>query len=171
MSLFANFENPLKSSIGNNYDNDGGDIITTKRHLKKLGYFNDDSENPIITAPLNEGIKQYQKDKQIKIDGTINQGPERTAKWLQESLNDRLGTDIDVDSVLGSQTREAIKEAEKQGVLREVNNDLVHKRVTAYESLAESDPSQKTHLKGWLGRAGRFQVPPHPQRRPNVTAQ
>ena len=66
MSLFANFENPLKSPIGNNYDNDGGDITTTKRHLKKLGYFKDDSENPIITAPLNEGIQQYQKDKQIK---------------------------------------------------------------------------------------------------------
>jgi len=76
MSLFANFENPLKSSIGNNYDNDGGDIITTKRHLKKLGYFKDDSESPIITAPLNEGIKQYQKDKQIKIDGIIKPGGE-----------------------------------------------------------------------------------------------
>ena len=44
MTLFGNFENPLKSNVGKNHTNDPDDIIKTKRHLNKLGYFVEDTE-------------------------------------------------------------------------------------------------------------------------------
>ena len=71
MPLFEYFENPLKSNVGNNRTNDPADIIKTKRHLNKLGYFSDDTEVPFITKAMEESIKKYQKDKSLRIDGIM----------------------------------------------------------------------------------------------------
>ncbi|MEC7576642.1 MAG: peptidoglycan-binding domain-containing protein [Pseudomonadota bacterium] len=71
MSLFGNFENPLKSNVGNNHTNDPDDIVKTKRHLNKLGYFAEDTEVPFITKAMENGIIKYQKDNNLKIDGVM----------------------------------------------------------------------------------------------------
>ncbi|MCS5596496.1 MAG: peptidoglycan-binding protein [Alphaproteobacteria bacterium] len=76
MSLFGNFEHPLKSNVGNNHTNDPDDIIKTKRHLNKLGYFVEDTEGPFITKALENGIIKYQKDNNLKIDGVMKPGGE-----------------------------------------------------------------------------------------------
>lgn len=56
MTLFGNFEHPLKSNVGNNHTNDPDDIIKTKRHLNKLGYFVEGTE-----APFGEHARKIQK--------------------------------------------------------------------------------------------------------------
>lgn len=91
MSLFSNFGAPLKAAVGNNYDNQEQDIIQTKRHLNKLGYFEDNTENPIITVPMNDGLKQLQKDNGLKIDGIMKPGGE-TERLMFEQLENKPAT-------------------------------------------------------------------------------
>ncbi|MEC7702381.1 MAG: glycosyl hydrolase 108 family protein [Pseudomonadota bacterium] len=76
MSLFGKFEHPLKSNVGSNHTNDPDDIIKTKRHLNKLGYFVEDTEGPFITKAMENGIIKYQKDNNLRIDGVMKPGGE-----------------------------------------------------------------------------------------------
>ncbi len=76
MSLFGKFEHPLKSNVGSNHTNDPHDIVKTKRHLNKLGYFVEDTEGPFITKALENGIIKYQKDNNLRIDGVMKPGGE-----------------------------------------------------------------------------------------------
>ena len=84
MPLFRNFEQPLKSNIGNNRTNDPDDIVKTKRHLNKLGYFDEDTEVPFITKEMENGIIKYQKDKKLKIDGVMKPGGETERSIFEE---------------------------------------------------------------------------------------
>lgn len=67
----------LSGSVGNNQDNKEEDVQKTKRHLGKAGYFDmnqDDSDNfdnPVLTRKLDTGIKGFQRDNDLKVDGVL----------------------------------------------------------------------------------------------------
>ena len=57
-------------------DNDPDDVRNTKRHLNRTGHFDDEVENDFITRELDEGIKDFQKDNDLRVDGVLNPGEE-----------------------------------------------------------------------------------------------
>ncbi|MDH5722963.1 MAG: hypothetical protein OEY94_06545 [Alphaproteobacteria bacterium] len=67
---------------------------------------------------------------------------------------------------MGPQTRQAIEKAEKQGVLREVNNELARKRGEHYKEVASKNPDRRGFLSGWLDRAQSYILPPIPKEKP-----
>ncbi|GEM_PF-6637743 len=99
------------------------------------------------------------------LDMAILNGPTNAVRWYQQELNAKLGTKMKEDGVLGSGTRKAIETAKQQGVLREVNNAVVRKRIKAFEKQAQH-PTQAGFLNGWLDRAKTFILPPIPKEKP-----
>lgn len=79
--------------------------------------------------------------------GAINQGPERVAMWLQESLRE-LGIELVVDGVIGHATCEAACKMEEQTVL----DKLMLKRARAYIVTVDKYPNRKKYLFGWMKR-------------------
>lgn len=71
MALFSNISNFLNGPVGNNLANDPQDIKNTKKNLKRLGYLDDETENEFITRELEAGIKSFQKDNGLRIDGIL----------------------------------------------------------------------------------------------------
>lgn len=107
--------------------------------------------------------KRYNLDKisnkkiaEHLLDISINGGGIDAGKWLQEGLNRKLGVNLEVDGVIGRQTRLAIDEAEKKGYLQDINNEIVEKRKNRYRNIAKKSPDQKIHINGWIDRAESF---------------
>ena len=81
--------------------------------------------------------------------------------WLQQSLDKFLGTDLRVldnktgkmiyDGIIGSKTRAAVSLAVQRNQIREVNNDIVTKRILYMRRLPKF-PSNP----GWIPRAQSF---------------
>lgn len=85
MGVFDVFTDFLKGSVGNNLANDPQDIKNTKRNLERAGFFKDDTENDFLTKTLDAGIRTYQRNKNLKEDGTLFPGGE-TERSLFETL-------------------------------------------------------------------------------------
>ncbi|MCB9988640.1 MAG: peptidoglycan-binding protein [Rhodospirillales bacterium] len=66
---------PIKSSIGNNMQNEKEDVVAVKESLRKLGYLQFDLQKAephgYITRDLDTGIKKFQSDNNLKIDGIL----------------------------------------------------------------------------------------------------
>ena len=92
-------------------------------------------------------------------DACVLHGPVTAGKWLQESLDKALGTDLSVskngqkvyDGILGPDTRRAIERAVREGKIDQVNNAVVDKRLEALQS----DP-RRDEFPGWFPRAESF---------------
>ncbi|MCB9988397.1 MAG: peptidoglycan-binding protein [Rhodospirillales bacterium] len=96
MGVLDFFSGLLKDSVGNNMDNDPQDVRTAKRNLQNAGYMDDNTleiDSPFITRNMDEGIKAFQRDKNLKIDGIMNPGGE-TERGLFESLTGRKADDV-----------------------------------------------------------------------------
>lgn len=84
-------------------------------------------------------------------DAGILSGPEDAGIWLQESLDEALGTDLKTqgsyDGILGSQTRSILEKAVSQDKIKEVHERFIEKRLEHLKSLpnAQANP-------GWRGR-------------------
>lgn len=90
-------------------------------------------------------------------DMAANHGPRRAVRILQEVLG-LAGWRVDVDGVIGPQTRRAAFEARDQmGPL--LVNAIADQRANFYRRLVVADPSQRVFLRGWLRRAASFKVP------------
>ena len=76
MGLFGALSNFLTGAVGNNLDNDPQDIRDTKRRLNRLGFFDDEVENDFITRELDNGIKGFQRDNDLRVDGKLLPGGE-----------------------------------------------------------------------------------------------
>lgn len=88
-------------------------------------------------------------------DMSVNHGPRRAVKLLQLALA-KLGFEISVDGVIGSQTARISEMAiEKYGDVRVVNK-IVEVRNDFYHRIVASRPTQKRFLKGWLNRSNSF---------------
>ena len=94
-------------------------------------------------------------------DSGIQHGIDNIGKWLQEALDETLGTDLrtvvngklEYDGIIGSGTRKVVEQAVKAGKIAEVNDLIVDKRVAYMRSLpnAGSNP-------GWFPRAEAFRI-------------
>ncbi|MGH1402714.1 MAG: glycosyl hydrolase 108 family protein [Alphaproteobacteria bacterium] len=92
MSLSTLFSGMLGNAVGNNQTNNPADIRTTKENLQKAGYFpadeKEDTENPFLTRKMDDGIKKFQTDNHLKIDGVMKPGGE-TERSMFEALTNR----------------------------------------------------------------------------------
>ena len=88
MPFFESLTDFLTGSVGNNLDNAPEDISTTKTNLNALGYFDDDTDNGYITRELDTGIKNFQKDNDLKVDGVLRPGGE-TERAIYEAVTQR----------------------------------------------------------------------------------
>ena len=76
MGLFDAISGLITGSVGNNMDNNEEDVLNVKRNLNKVGYFDDLDQEPephgIITKNMEDGIRSYQKDNGLKVDGILH---------------------------------------------------------------------------------------------------
>lgn len=97
MSLFTLFLGMLGDAVGNNQNNDPADVRTTKSNLQKAGYFSADdkesTDNPFLTRKMDEGIKKFQKDNNLKIDGIMKPSGE-TERTLYERLTGQYAGEV-----------------------------------------------------------------------------
>jgi len=90
-------------------------------------------------------------------DMAVNHGPRRAVRMLQEVLG-LAGWRVDVDGVIGPQTRKAAFEAQADmGPF--FTNAIADQRANFYRCLVAADSSQRVFLRGWLNRAEAFKVP------------
>ena len=90
-------------------------------------------------------------------DMAVNHGPRRAVRILQEVLG-LAGWRVDIDGVVGPQSRKATFEAqEAMGPF--LANAIADQRASFYRRLVAADPSQRVFLRGWLNRAEAFKVP------------
>jgi len=88
-------------------------------------------------------------------DCSINHGPRRAVKFVQQ-VCDRAGFGpVSLDGVVGPQTRHAAEMAEKEmgGWFLAA---LVEERKMFFRAIVDRDPSQKVFLDGWIARASKF---------------
>ena len=71
MGIFDVFADFLKGSVGNDMDNNPEDVRNTKRNLKNTGHFEDDTENDFLTRELDTGIKAFQQNNGLRVDGRV----------------------------------------------------------------------------------------------------
>lgn len=79
MGLFETLAGFLKGAVGNNHDNDPEDVLNVKRSLSQAGYYDmDQTPEPhgYITKEMDEGIRKFQKDNDLRVDGYMLPGGE-----------------------------------------------------------------------------------------------
>lgn len=71
--LFNNIVSELTAPVGNGLSNFSEDIRQVKSALGQLGLFKDNEmeDQDFITRDLDEGIKNFQRDKNLKVDGAL----------------------------------------------------------------------------------------------------
>ena len=86
MSKFGDLFKVFKKSIGQNLENDPNDVTNVKNKLASLGRYNDDHKSGYIDAELDDSIRSYQRDRNLKSDGVINPGGETEATLIGEMI-------------------------------------------------------------------------------------
>lgn len=116
----------------------------TARLIYKANYYYDPQ---IDTLP-------EQMQPQV-LDICVNSGSPNAIRLLQDVLKG-CGELLEVDGVLGSQTRKACANALLRLGEAELNNKLVYRRIEFYQAIVLVRPEQSKFLNGWLNRAERF---------------
>lgn len=98
MSLLDSFFSFIKGAVGNNMDNDQEDVITVKRNLNKIGYFDNLDQDPephgFITKEMDTGIRSFQKDNGLKVDGILFPQGE-----TEQKLHSLISSDIEKEEL------------------------------------------------------------------------
>ncbi len=68
MLSFSNF---ITEPVGNNLTNSPDDIRYTKNNLNALGFIQDDVNEEILTRDLDQGIKDFQEQYNLRRDGLL----------------------------------------------------------------------------------------------------
>ena len=93
-------------------------------------------------------------------DANVMTKPARVGTWVQESIDETIGTDLKVsgangektyDGIMGSKTREALQKAVEQGKTKEISRKFWKKRYDYLKSLGNKD-----HNPGWWPRVESF---------------
>ncbi len=94
MSLLGNLFGLINGPVGNNMNNGQEDVLAVKRRLNKVGYFDNLDQEPephgFITKEMDMGIRAFQKDKGLKVDGIILPRGE-----TENALRLKIGDDIE----------------------------------------------------------------------------
>ncbi len=101
MGLITSITGLITGSVGNNMDNHEDDVLNVKRNLNKAGYFDGLHKDPephgFITREMDNGIKMFQKDNGLKVDGILRPHGE-TENTLNSILQD-IGDDIEKEEL------------------------------------------------------------------------
>jgi peptidoglycan hydrolase-like protein with peptidoglycan-binding domain len=101
MSFFDNLFGFIKGAVGNNMDNDQEDVLIVKRNLNSAGYFDnlDQDREPhgFITKEMDAGIRTFQKDKGLKVDGILL--PQGETENSLHSLFQKIGEKIEKEEL------------------------------------------------------------------------
>ena len=89
------------------------------------------------------------------LDICVNSGPFNAIRLLQDVLRG-AGELLEIDGLIGSQTKRACASALLKLGEAELNNLLVNRRIEFYNAIVLVHPEQDKFLKGWLNRAERF---------------
>ena len=113
-------------------------------------------------AAIPAVMKQAPQLPEQLFDSSILSGPEDAGKFLQEALDNVLGTDLKVvtkgnreyDGIVGSKTRATIAEAARRNKLRDVNNEMaiIRERILRSKRTFSKNP-------GWIPRVRSFRIP------------
>lgn len=78
--MLSNKFAPLqRGPVGNNRENDPGDVTNLKTDMSRLGYYGRDIENGYFDRDLHNGIFAFQKDHDLRQDGYTLPGGETEA--------------------------------------------------------------------------------------------
>lgn len=101
----------IRKAVGNNLENDEKDVLSVKTALGGLGWFErEDEPHGIITRPLDNSIKGFQRDKGLRVDGRIHPGGETETAIKKEQAK--------------RQKEEREKQEEKRKKCAQLRNDL-----------------------------------------------
>lgn len=89
MGFFQDLGLALKDSVGNMMKNDEDDVINVKNALHSLGYRAEPAQNGIIERETDEGIRSFQREKGLKVDGYLMPGGE-TEKAIRDVTRARI---------------------------------------------------------------------------------
>jgi len=84
----------------------------------------------------------------VVFDGAVNCGTRQGVKFLQEALN-VCGSGLAVDGIIGKKTLAALSSVRNAHTLCAV---VLWQRALYYLSLANSKPTMRAFLRGWLNR-------------------
>lgn len=93
-------------------------------------------------------------------DGGVLSGTEDSVKWLQESIDQTMGTDLTVksksdqklyDGIAGSKTQGALEKAVKDGKTENIHNLYIEKRSKYLKGRSNVDSNP-----GWFPRVEAF---------------
>lgn len=94
----------LNKAVGSNYTVDPGDIVNTKTALNQLGYYDVPPHHGIddwTDDSMFNGIKAFQKDKGLKVDGFMRPGGPTEAAISHLLADNGSGREANGDGDLG----------------------------------------------------------------------
>ncbi len=91
----------------------------------------------------------------VMTDMSVNHGPRRAIKLLQQELKDQAYKVGKIDGIIGKKTIKSTEQA-VQEQQQKLIDALVERRLLFYKSIIERDPSQKVFWFGWMKRAESF---------------
>ncbi len=97
MSLFSKITRLIKGSVGDQRENRPEDVRQIKSVLYQLGYFDFRKEpepHAYITREMDQGIKDYQKDRSLRVDGELKPGGETESELLKDLYKHKVSDDI-----------------------------------------------------------------------------
>jgi len=93
----------------------------------------------------------------LVFDCAVNHGPRQAIRFVQRVINLAGFGPVDVDGVLGPQSRKAADKANAEmGPL--FNDAILEERRNFYKMIVARDSSQEVFLKGWLTRSDEFEA-------------
>lgn len=130
----------IRKPVGNNLANEEKDVMSVKKALGGLGRFEKEEEpHGIITRTLDDSIKDFQRDKGLRVDGRIRPGGETETAIKEEQTEQEK-----------QQQEERKKQEEKRRKCAALSVELQNERlqlerldVRLSNVLAQINPAQK----------------------------
>ncbi len=102
MSLFSAISKLITGMVGDQRENRPEDVRKVKSALDRLGYFDFRKEpepHGYVTREMDSGIKRYQKERGLRVDGWLRPGGE-TESALKRDLKRNVSDDIQKEELL-----------------------------------------------------------------------
>ena len=112
----------ISRPVGNNRDNDDGDIVRVKLAMSDLGYYKRPVENGIIDQELDTAIYHFQADKDLKIDGYMKPGGE-TEEALVSSIRNISKQQNKESGTIEAKPKDEPKENQQFATILKIGHD------------------------------------------------
>ncbi|MCB1532766.1 MAG: peptidoglycan-binding protein [Alphaproteobacteria bacterium] len=141
---FQNMIGFLSAPVGNNLKNNKEDVRATKRGLNALGFFEEEEENGIITRDLDAGIKNFQRENNLRVDGRILPGGE-TESALTSALVEKEREETSRDTFIT--TSKGLR----------INPEKIVQKLEDREDKKQTASCQTQEIE-WINAQGAYQV-------------